>query len=521
MNRQTRKPQKPLALLTALALLLTLWAPMAVSAEAAPAAQQEELFYFGRSILEKMENGEALCYVYDKIVDACEQMDTTVDLSHRTYTVSPDEVNTVRYVVTCDRPEYFWISKISMRYSGERVISVTLYPDENTAAYRNAVAARVKELTVGLEDKSDYEKSLILHDRVANAVRYQASDNDQTVIGSLLEGAAVCAGYAHAYQILMQAVGIPCFYVAGYSSGKAHAWNLVMLDGDWYYTDVTWDDQTEIPLEQGGGLYYTYLNNTFDQMEEDHTAEDFAEYLPRSTATAHNFYVKNGLVVHSSKDLDVAKFAKGLTVTYPYQFYVVGDTNEGINKVFAKIYSIVQTIAGKSASPDLTGAGLVGRGVVLQMEIAHTHGYETTTTSPSCTVEGVSTDRCTVCGHTTQKTVAAQGHEWVWHSDETHHTSACGRCDLVASRGEHVMDGNVCTDCGYVAEVQVLYGDANGDGTVNNRDVALLQQYVNGWNVSLQEMTADANGDGTINNRDVALLQQYVNGWSVTLGPKA
>ena len=64
----------------------------------------------------------------------------------------------------------------------------------------------------------------------------------------------------------------------------------------------------------------------------------------------------------------------------------------------------------------------------------------------------------------------------------------------------------------------VLCGDANGDGTVNNRDVALLQQHINGWDVTLDETAADANGDGSVNNRDVALLQQYINGWDVTLG---
>ena len=64
----------------------------------------------------------------------------------------------------------------------------------------------------------------------------------------------------------------------------------------------------------------------------------------------------------------------------------------------------------------------------------------------------------------------------------------------------------------------VVYGDANGDGAVNNRDVALLQQYINKWEVVLDMTAADANGDGAVNNRDVALLQQYINKWDVTLG---
>ena len=64
----------------------------------------------------------------------------------------------------------------------------------------------------------------------------------------------------------------------------------------------------------------------------------------------------------------------------------------------------------------------------------------------------------------------------------------------------------------------VVYGDANGDGSVNAREAAMLQQYVAGWDVTLNEASADTNGDGSVNARDAAILQQYVAGWDVTLG---
>jgi len=37
--------------------------------------------------------------------------------------------------------------------------------------------------------------------------------------------------------------------------------------------------------------------------------------------------------------------------------------------------------------------------------------------------------------------------------------------------------------------------------------------------VTLDLAAADANGDGEVNLRDVALLQQYTSNWEVTLGP--
>lgn len=67
--------------------------------------------------------------------------------------------------------------------------------------------------------------------------------------------------------------------------------------------------------------------------------------------------------------------------------------------------------------------------------------------------------------------------------------------------------------------VSIVYGDANGDGAVNARDAAVLQQFVAGWEVTLVEASADATGDGSVNARDAAMVQQYVAGWEVTLGP--
>lgn len=71
---------------------------------------------------------------------------------------------------------------------------------------------------------------------------------------------------------------------------------------------------------------------------------------------------------------------------------------------------------------------------------------------------------------------------------------------------------------GTVEIVEYTPGDLNGDGKINNKDLGLLQQYLNGWMVTVSEKGADANGDGKVNNKDLGLLQQYLNGWNVELG---
>ena len=66
----------------------------------------------------------------------------------------------------------------------------------------------------------------------------------------------VCEGYAKAYKILCEKLGIPCVLIGGTvtqgGAAQGHMWNGVYLAGGWYLTDVTWDDKS-------GGYIYDYF----------------------------------------------------------------------------------------------------------------------------------------------------------------------------------------------------------------------------------------------------------------------
>lgn len=77
----------------------------------------------------------------------------------------------------------------------------------------------------------------------------------------------------------------------------------------------------------------------------------------------------------------------------------------------------------------------------------------------------------------------------------------------------HIYENGVCTGCGATSFVP---GDADGDGAVNNRDLGLLQRYLNAWSVTVDTLAADLDADGKLNNRDLALLQRKINKWEAT-----
>ena len=62
-------------------------------------------------------------------------------------------------------------------------------------------------------------------------------------------------------------------------------------------------------------------------------------------------------------------------------------------------------------------------------------------------------------------------------------------------------------------------GDADGNGSVDMKDVVLLTRTLaGGWNSRVCTANMDVNGDGLINLKDVTLMRRYLaGGWDVTL----
>lgn len=124
---------------------------------------------------------------------------------------------------------------------------------------------------------SSVEQVREVHDlMLANIEYYYPQDETKRThifdsYGALVEGKAVCEGYARGFKLLMDRLGIPCVSVLGSAhSGSAvesHMWNYVLIDGTWYGVDVTWDD-TALNVASD-----TYFLKGGDTLNQDHFAE--------------------------------------------------------------------------------------------------------------------------------------------------------------------------------------------------------------------------------------------------------
>ena len=72
------------------------------------------------------------------------------------------------------------------------------------------------------------------------------ADYVDTAYGALVNGKAICGGYAKAFKAVLDRLNIPCVCIQGYSCSSAsssyvaHMWNAVKLEGQWYAVDPTW-----------------------------------------------------------------------------------------------------------------------------------------------------------------------------------------------------------------------------------------------------------------------------------------
>ncbi|MGN0813023.1 MAG: transglutaminase domain-containing protein [Candidatus Coproplasma sp.] len=165
-----------------------------------------------------------------------------------------------------DHPLYYWL--LGQVVYSQQSLSLCVdseYIDGSERAAQNELIYMAIDgyLTAVEGETSAYQTAFAFHDMIIDDIDYalNESGNPETanwahsILGVLNGTSAVCEGYAKAFTLLLNASGIENVYVTGSSKGVGHAWNMVKLDGSWYWYDLTWDDQPTI----GRGVVYTYM----------------------------------------------------------------------------------------------------------------------------------------------------------------------------------------------------------------------------------------------------------------------
>lgn len=131
-----------------------------------------------------------------------------------------------------------------------------LLPSEDIESESEIIIDLANQITAGLT--TDIQKSKAIHDWVVKNIKYDVSTFEKDVWHSALETyeleSSDCDGYSRLTAALHRAVGIEAKVVVGYtlvdravwgtgtwSTTINHAWNEVLIDGEWIIIDTTWD----------------------------------------------------------------------------------------------------------------------------------------------------------------------------------------------------------------------------------------------------------------------------------------
>ena len=270
--------------------------------------------------------------------------------SFRSYIQEPyseKDLDVINRAIIYDNPYLFYYSGlVSLGFTNPNEIQINLSFDFDQRE-SDELKKRLKEQTVAflksikLSDKTEEERVRAIHDLLSSKVVYDKNSIDSSntigkseeykyahsILGVMLNKKAVCEGIAKTYKYLLNAIDIGCIVVTGAAAHSSffipgtdinHAWNLVKIEGDNYYTDVTWD----IAEVNNNHISRNYYNLTEFQIRKDHF--EF-EGFPTCNSIKNNFFYFTGRIMYSEEmvydyaDYIIRKHLKELYVRLEFE----------------------------------------------------------------------------------------------------------------------------------------------------------------------------------------------------------
>ena len=400
-----------------------------------------------------------------------------IDLS--AYKIGAERITALFTDVMNTYPELFFVETgISYTYTSAGYV-VTLKPGyrltgKALADARAECQALLDDICAGVDEEwSDFEIALYLHDYLCLHFAYDTTYQIYDMYQFLTEGTGVCQAYTMTYAALLQRYGIQSDVAV--SAEMNHIWNIVMLGGQPYHVDVTWDDP--VPNTEGQALHQNFLRSDAGIALTEHYAWA-ADYTCTSDAYESTFVIDAN---------------QPFSYTAGQWFYADGAQRT----LYSVDFTTMRTEAVLSVEDKwLTSDGnayyldaFVGVGTYRGNVIYNTpKGIWAKNLQSGVTVE--------------IKIPALRGKQifglWV-------------DADTVYYRVSNAPDGQMQTlSCSIANLADYISGDADQNGVVDGRDVTAILRYLEGLPTVCHTGAADLDDSGTVDARDVQLLRQFI-----------
>lgn len=221
--------------------------------------------------------------------------------------LNSNRITYVAYMFRYMNPQYYFIN-VSLYQGGNSsgwYAAFGVYSAFQNGTARSTATQSVKNQVDTWKNtvnslSSEAEKVKMIHDLIVQKVDYNTdiygnSFNEdtaytQSVYSVFCMDKTVCAGYAQAFEMMCNGVGVDCIAV----TSDDHEWNKVRINDSWYNVDCTWADQSTIDYE-----YFERSDAVYDadlaSYASSHAEESYwNEYLPACTLDSGATYSDPG-----------------------------------------------------------------------------------------------------------------------------------------------------------------------------------------------------------------------------------
>ena len=327
--------------------------------------------------------------------------------------------------------------------------------------YETKCLNAIKEMNV--DGKSDYDKALALCKWVKRHIKYKSSEvflGDQSGMQGMMEGWGVCNAYATLTCYLGRCLGLDILYEGGDTWNDSHAWNLVKIGDEWYYTDPTnmiLDGDTQAFL-QGNDWLKCMSNKVDDQFKdykEKYNISDISYGNRHSSCNGeHNWIeaaISNGTQNQKDSTCDLPywlAFRCTKCGAYKWEYYKdpKGHTPGKVIRVDREANCYTEglqvrecTVCGKGyweTIPMTQHHWVDGKCTICGDECTHTYGEKTIITPATCTTMGSYTKTCTTCGYVYKGQIPKTQHNYEW------------KVTTPATCNSTGVETKTCTNCG-------------------------------------------------------------------------
>lgn len=221
--------------------------------------------------------------------------------------LNSNRITYVAYMFRYMNPQYYFIN-VSLYQGGSSsgwYAAFGVYSAFQNGTARSTATQSVKNQVDTWKNtvnslSSEAEKVKMIHDLIVQKVDYNTdiygnSFNEdtaytQSVYSVFCMDKTVCAGYAQAFEMMCNGVGVDCIAV----TSDDHEWNKVRINDSRYNVDCTWADQSTIDYE-----YFERSDAVYDadlaSYASSHAEESYwNEYLPACTLDSGATYSDPG-----------------------------------------------------------------------------------------------------------------------------------------------------------------------------------------------------------------------------------